>query len=124
VPPPAREIAVWVKHVPLPEEQRRDLLFEVCFTYTPLEEGDVEEYFRHIDAADPTAGLRMKVNVLIRQAEERGARGLLVFLLEERFGRLSTALRERIDGLTQDRIRELAKLVASGVPFADLGLAE
>jgi hypothetical protein len=115
---------MWVKHVPLPEEQRRGLLFEFCVTYLPLEEDDVEEYCRHIDAADPTGGLRMKVNVLIRQAEERGARGLLVYLLEERFGRLSPALRERVDGLTPDRVRELANLVASGVPLADLGLAE
>jgi len=62
----------------------------------------------------------------VREAKglEQGKRKILALQLEQRFGRLSPQVRERLESLSAEQLDELARALLGAKSLEELGLAD
>jgi hypothetical protein len=110
-------------------EYRRFLLAECALANSGLDE-EQQRHFDRLLASEPYREARvMTTSYLetyfergIQQGLQQGQRQALQIQLEEKWGPLSPALRQQLEGLPSERIQELLRRVLSASSLQELGL--
>jgi hypothetical protein len=106
-------------------EQQRFLLHECVESYLPLEAGQRQELERQLHM-ETYAEVQTMNQTTYEKGIEKGRReerlGLLVSLLETRFGPLSAATREHLEQASMEELRRLALQFATAASLDELGL--
>lgn len=105
-----------IKDAPL-TEQKRFLLAECVQAYLPLDEERQRE-FEALTATEKYQGVQLMNTTMY----EKGILRVLLELLEEKFGPLSEAVREKVQQLPPERLIPLSKAVLHAHSLQELGL--
>jgi hypothetical protein len=109
-----------LKDAPLTDQQRF-LLAECVQAYLPLDEEQRREYDRLIATEEYQGAQAMNMTMY-----EKGQRAMLMKILvgqlEDKFGKLSAAVREKLDQMPEDRLLQLTKAVLRAQSLQELGL--
>jgi hypothetical protein len=124
----------WRRLVQCPESPyRRYLLCECVDTYLPTD----EEQRREFDArllSEPDPGVRSMTMTLFERLRKEGVekgreeglkeaqRETLLLQLEARFGPLAAEIRQQVESLPADRLKELLVAIVKAQSLADMGL--
>jgi hypothetical protein len=113
-----------IKDAPL-TDQKRFLLAECVQAYLPLGEGQQREFDKMM-ATEKYQGVR-QMNATwfdkgLRQGREQERRAVLLEQLEDKFGPLTGAVREKVQQLPLERLTELTKAVLRAQSLQELGL--
>jgi len=115
-----------IKDAPVTDQQRFSLA-ECVQAYLPLEEAQRREFERLL-ASEPYQGVQAMRATWFEEGEAKGRelerRQILQELLEERFGPLDPAVRERLQSLPSERLTQLLRAVVKAKSLEDLGLGE
>jgi hypothetical protein len=108
-------------------EQQRFLLAECVQAYLPLDEEQQRE-FQRLVATEPYQGVRAMNTTWfekgIAQGIEKGKRETIREQLEDAFGPLSSRAQERLQQLSSEELRQLAKAIRRAASLRELGLAD
>ncbi len=105
-------------------EYRKFLLSECVQAYLPLDEPRERQEFEQLLKASEYREVQVMATTWYEQGRQKGQLEVLVIQLEERFGPLSAAVRERLENLPQDRLRELIRKIVTAKSLRELGLEE
>jgi hypothetical protein len=108
-------------------EQQRFLLAECVQAYLPLDEEQQRE-FQRLVATEPYQGVRAMNTTWfekgIAQGIEKGKRETIGEILEEAFGPLSARAQKRLQQLSSEELRQLAKVIRRAASLRELGLED
>jgi len=112
-------------------DQQRFYLAEYVQAYLPLDE-DHQSDIEHLLSSDSYRGVQAMRATWFEQGEavreakglEQGKRKILALQLEQRFGRLSPQVRERLESLSAEQLDELARALLGAKSLEELGLAD
>ncbi len=107
-------------------EQQRFLLGECVQAYLPLDEQQ-QRQFDALLQSESYAGVRAMNQTMYERGIEKGRREgqveLIFSLLEDRFGPISQAARDRLEELSPDKLRSLGLQIGIANSLAELGLS-
>jgi Domain of unknown function (DUF4351) len=104
-------------------DQQRFLLGECVQAYLPLDERQQAE-FEKLVSNESYKGVQSMNTTSYEKGMEKGRREMLCELLEDRFGPLSAHVREKINDLPSDRLKDLTKALLHAASLRDLGLED
>jgi hypothetical protein len=108
-------------------DQRRYLLCECVQAYAPLEDRQWQQLERLL-VSEPYRRLQPMATTYLEKREalahERGQRQMIQTMLEERFGPLNVAVRERLQAWPADQLTNLARAFVKAQSLKELGLEE
>jgi hypothetical protein len=117
-----------LKDAPLTDQQRF-LLAECVQTYLSLDEEQQREYDRLVATekyqgvqAMNTTWYEKGLEKGVEQGREQERRAVFLELLEERFGPLPAATREKVQGMPLERLTPLTRAVLRAQSLQELGL--
>ena len=102
-------------------DHRRFLLTECVQAYLPLEGPQRDEY-EHLLVTKPYEGVMKTEMTTFERGVVQGQRRLFERLLEQRFGKLTPRIRERLDALSAEVLEEKGLALMDAKSLRDLGL--
>ncbi len=102
---------------------RTFLLGDLVQTYLPLEGNQQEEFAEYL-TREEYMGVREYGTTWYEEGQIQGQRKLLTRMLENRFGPLSEAARDRLEALPPDRLESLGVELLSADSLKELGLED